>query len=271
MRILSPKIIILTLIVYCASPCLAEGLLPFQGYLSGVDGVVPDGVRTVSFKVYDAPIGGEVRWAGEVHRLTVNGGLVNTILGSKVSLEKVDFSVVRYLEITVDANQNGRIGPEDPPLLPRQAIVPSLFASQSLQARELGAGDGEAYDWSALFGLESAASGTIRPNAIRDDSITANKLSGGITAAQLAPGSALGNLAKGSVAREKLAASVITLDSLTLENLKQLKQQLREEGDPVGHGYVETSVAKWFESAKPIVLTNTAPQIDEGQEILKLT
>ena len=223
MRILTPKIVICAFIVRCASLCQGEGLLPFQGYLSGVDGVVPDGVRTVSFKVYDAPIGGEVRWAGEVHRLTVNGGLVNTILGSKVSLEKVDFSAVRYLEITVDADQNGQIGPEDPPLLPRQAILPSLFATRSVQSRRLEAGDGQAYDWSALFGLESPASGTIRPNAIRDDSISADKLSGGITAAQLAPGSALGNLAMGSVVREKLAASVITLDSLTLENLKQLK------------------------------------------------
>ena len=39
----------------------------------------------------------------------------------------------------------------------------------------------------------------------------------------------------------------------------------------MGHGYAETSAAKWFDSAKTIVLALTAPRIDEGQEILKLT
>src|SRR5688572_2598665 len=59
-------------------------LLPFQGRLTDASGNgLADGAKVVEFKMYDAPTGGSVKWAGEVHKLSVNGGLVNTMLGSK--------------------------------------------------------------------------------------------------------------------------------------------------------------------------------------------
>src|SRR5260221_12003927 len=122
-------------------------LLPFQGRLTDQSGVgVSDGVRLVQFKIYDAPVGGQAVWNGEVQKLTVNGGLISTLLGSKASLSSVDFNNALYLELTIDANNDNQITAADPPMLPRQAILPALFAKESADSRLL-----TGYDWTAIF------------------------------------------------------------------------------------------------------------------------
>src|SRR4029434_7032396 len=109
--------------------CASTHLLPFQGRLTDANGqAIPDGARVVQFKIYDAPVGGRAVWNGEVQKLSVNGGLVSTLLGSKADLSAVDFNRQIYLELTVDANGDGSITPADPPLLPRQSILPAVFA-----------------------------------------------------------------------------------------------------------------------------------------------
>src|SRR5829696_7984871 len=78
----------------------AARLLPFQGRLSDANGAaIPDGARVVQFKIYDAPVGGRAVWNGEVQKLTVNGGLVSTMLGTKASLSALDFNRDLYLEL----------------------------------------------------------------------------------------------------------------------------------------------------------------------------
>src|SRR5260221_14156513 len=123
-------ILIGSFILAAAEP--APKLLPFQGRLTDQSGVgVSDGVRLVQFKIYDAPVGGQAVWNGEVQKLTVNGGLISTLLGSKASLSSVDFNNALYLELTIDANNDNQITAADPPMLPRQAILPALFAKES--------------------------------------------------------------------------------------------------------------------------------------------
>src|SRR5206468_12666617 len=94
------------LLVLLASPLAADEalkLLPFQGRLTDQSGMpVSNGVRLVQFKIYDVPTGGSPVWAGELHRTTVNGGLVNVILGTKTPFATVIFERLLYLEITVD-------------------------------------------------------------------------------------------------------------------------------------------------------------------------
>ncbi len=117
-------------------------LLPFQGRLTDAAGAaIPDGPKVVEFKMYDAPTGGNLKnWAGEVHKLSVNGGLVNTMLGTKASLGSVDFSTLTYLQITADAQAtepgHDIIDAADPPLLPRQSVVPAVFAMEALSSRD---------------------------------------------------------------------------------------------------------------------------------------
>ncbi len=126
----------------------APKLLPFQGHLTNAEGEVVDGeAKIVQFKIYDAPVSGNAIWAGEVHKLSVNQGLVNTLLGTKTAFPDrygpgegtVMFSQPLYLEITVDAQEpgtdgHGEINAADPPLLPRQVILPAVHAKTADQA-----------------------------------------------------------------------------------------------------------------------------------------
>jgi microcystin-dependent protein len=147
-------------------------LLPFQGSLSDANGnPLPDGTKVVQFKIYDAPVGGQAVWNGEVQKLSVNRGLISTLLGTKADLAGVDFDQNLYLELTIDANDDEQITPTDPPLLPRQSIVPAVFAKESADSRLL-----DGYDWSALFGTENPADGALLDSKIRDGSISASKL-----------------------------------------------------------------------------------------------
>jgi len=163
-------------IVLCANIVLAASvlaqpspdLLPFQGRLSGANGqVVPDGAKLVQFRIYDAPVGGTAVWQGEVHKLSVNSGLVSTLLGSKATLRGIDFDRVLYLEITADANADDSITPADPPLLPRQVLLPTVFARESANSRKL-----EGYGWGDLL-----AGGSSNPST---GQIADSKLSPGI-------------------------------------------------------------------------------------------
>lgn len=154
----------------------ASRLLPFQGRLTDAQGnAIADGPRVVQFKIYDAPIGGQVMWNGEVQKLTVNAGLVSTLLGTKANFSGVDFNRDVYLELTVDSNNDGHITAADPPLLPRQSVIPTVFAVEAGNSRLLGN-----HDWSALFGVNDPVNGKLHGSKIQTNSITG---------AQIAPGS----------------------------------------------------------------------------------
>ena len=127
--------IVLHLIVQSGIARASDQLLPFQGHLTDATGQPLNGNRVVQFKLYNSPVGGNAVWAGEVHNMTVNNGLVNTMLGTKSSLNGVDFSLALYLEITVDANMDESINSADPPLLPRQIVPASLYSRKSGLAR----------------------------------------------------------------------------------------------------------------------------------------
>jgi hypothetical protein len=99
---------------------------------------------------------------------------VSTILGTKASLEGVDFNLGLYLELTIDANADGQISVADPPLLPRQSILPAVFAKESANSQLL-----DGYDWSPLFGNNNPADGTLLPSKIADSSLTSAKISDG--------------------------------------------------------------------------------------------
>ncbi len=170
-------------------------LLPFQGRLTDANGVpVADGAKVVQFKIYDAPTGGTAVWNGEVQKLTVNGGLVSTLLGSKADLSSVDFNEEVYLEITVDANADNQITAADPPLLPRQSILPAVFAVEAQRARTLDWMDGNGVvqgsaNWSVLFGPNTDPStGKINASKLADGSITSTQvLAGTLQGDRLAP------------------------------------------------------------------------------------
>lgn len=188
-----PTLTLIALLTATGPLQAAPPLLPFQGRLTDADGAaVPDGARVVQFKMYDAPVSGQTVWIGEVHKLTVNRGLVNTILGSKAGLDQVDFNEPVYLELTIDANGDDAIDLADPPLLPRQSILPAVFAYEAADSRLL-----DGFDWGALLEVDEKTpptrakmsgdrlvSGSVTSNQIALATITADRLAEGAVTAE---------------------------------------------------------------------------------------
>jgi len=126
-------IVCVFVIVSLKVPAQSARLLPFQGRLTDSAGnPVADGPYKIQFKIFDAPTGGDAKWDGEIHTATVNGGLVNVILGTKAPFgDSFTFSQILYLDITVDVNGDKVINESDPPMLPRQRIVPVIYSQEA--------------------------------------------------------------------------------------------------------------------------------------------
>ena len=155
-------------------------LLPFQGRLTDAGGnPIADGARLIQFQIWSDPTGGNLLWAGELHRATINGGLVNVVLGTKNALpeNQVDrpaqsfFQQPLYLQITLDANGDNAITAADPLLLPRQGILPVLFANEAANARALNGSD-----WTAVFGSSDPSKGFMSGERIRSGTVPEDRL-----------------------------------------------------------------------------------------------
>ena len=189
--------VVASLMPYVISSSHADSkLLPFQGRLTDASGAaITDGAKVVEFKMYDAPTGGNVKWAGEVHKLSVNGGLVNTMLGSKAGLGSVDFSTPSFLQITVDANADGQITAADPPLLPRQTVVPAVYAVVAGGLQYSAATGPASVTGSTLLDAggkikagEIAANNAITASQLASDSVESAEIKNeAVTLAKLAP------------------------------------------------------------------------------------
>ncbi len=257
-NVMKKLLILCAILSGSASLLQAEKLVPFQGYLTGADGnSLPDGARLVQFKLYDAPIGGTAVWPGEVHRLSVNGGLVNTVLGTKNGFDgggdadagSVDFGQTLYLEITVDSNGNEVIGPEDPPLLPRQILSPAVFAQEAAEANRLNG-----YDWSVVF-----ADGDPDPRKGRFD--------GGRLVADSVRGGAIVN---GEISPAKLVPMSIGLGNLTPELQNLILDRIPVQvGQVLGVAMVQRAdVITSSDTAIPF--SNSVPVNTQGKSILTL-
>ncbi len=157
--------------------------IPFQGHLarpSSADPAqyepVPAGRYDILFTLYAAPVGGESKvWGPERHaQVTVVNGLVNAMLGSVIGFQDAIaanpnfFARPLYVGLTIDADGNPNTA--DLELVPRQALLPAVYALGALRADRL---DGK--DWRDFF-VGTDDSGTFTPGAtkVRD----AEKLDG---------------------------------------------------------------------------------------------
>lgn len=195
--------------VFLRTSTAGPSLLPFQGRLTDAAGnAVSDGGRVVEFKMYDAPTGGSVKWAGEVHKLSVNGGLVNTMLGSKASLSAVDFAQPTFLQVTVDANNDGQITAADPPLLPRQSVVGSVFAAEAGNSRQLNGHPAAEYE--AVFDGANPATGLLNGARLKTGTVTGPALApGSVGASQIIPGAVgASQIADGTITAQDLSTSL---------------------------------------------------------------
>lgn len=210
-------------------------LLPFQGRLTDANGTpLADGAKVVQFKIYSAPTGGTIIWSGEVQKLTINGGLVSTLLGSKADLFAVDFNNALYLEITVDANSDSQITAADPPLLPRQSVLPAVFAVETATMSIVDGGGKRvgAAGWGALVtnATDSDTSnwringGKLADNSVGNSQIALATITGDrlvantVTGSQIAPLTVgVGQLADNAVTNSKLADGSVTAAKLSTD------------------------------------------------------
>jgi len=236
----------------------ASRVLPFQGQLKDAQGnPVPDGAKVVQFKIYDAPVGGQAFWNGEVQKLIVNSGLVSTLLGTKANLAAVDFNRDLYLELTIDANNDSQITAADPPLLPRQSILPTVFAIEASDSRKLA---GE--DWSALFGTNSPA-GALLPTKIADGSLPGAKLAPrSITTTQIASNAiTAGLLANGVISSNQIATAGIAGVNIAEASISHGKLAPRRISADAPEG------GWWPSAARPYLRTLPNQSEDSGPAI----
>jgi microcystin-dependent protein len=229
-------------------------LIPFQGHLArpmATDPTqfepVPAGRYDVLFTLYAAPVGGESKvWGPERHsQLTVVNGLVNAILGSvigfrdPVAANPNFFARPLYVGITVDADGNPNTA--DLELVPRQALLPVVYAMGAMRSDRLDGSDWrdffvgtdtngtftagatkardaaklDGYNWGQVFGGNGYPTNTILSDRIADHSISAQKIiAQTITAAELAPATITSNqIAPKSITEANLASS-LTINSI---------------------------------------------------------
>ena len=183
----------LATLVVCAAD--SQRLIPFQGRLTNQQGVpYTEGRYTIVFNLYDTPVGGTALWTERHESVGLINGMVNVFLGSITDLSGQDFSKMRYLGITIDADGNANT--PDPEMVPRQMIIPAFYAKDSEKLQ--GA------DWSAILangstdprtgyiaGARLAEKG-IATDKLADNGVTTEKIKdGNVTSAKIASQSIL--------------------------------------------------------------------------------
>ena len=211
-----PLLAVLALVALSAVADEVPKLLPFQAKLTDAQGAaVTNGVRLIQFRLYPVPVAGTPVWAGEIHRTTVNGGLVNVLLGMRTPFTGVDFNQQLYLEMTVDVDGDNAITASDPPMLPRQIVMPAVFAKEAATARDSTKLAGA--DWSALLttGNDPRADGAF---------VKTTKLQPGTFGTALLTDAAITTpkIADAAVTDAKLAAQSVALANLKQEIINQL-------------------------------------------------
>jgi len=96
-------------------------LISFQGRITDSTGVLPESDYLLTFRIYDAAVGGTVLWSSGAQLKHVSNGLFTHQLGSAVPLpvDLFDSDSVRYLGVQVEA---------DPELTPRTQMISTPYA-----------------------------------------------------------------------------------------------------------------------------------------------
>lgn len=194
---------LLAITTIIASAADSQRLIPFQGRLTNQAGEpYTEGLYTVVFNLYDAPVGGTALWTERHESVGLVNGMVNVFLGSIVDLSGQDFTKTRYLGITIDADGNANTA--DPEMVPRQMIIPAFFSKDS--EKLLGA------DWSAILaaGSTDPRTGYIAGARIAEKTITTDKVAdAGVTTAKIKDANVTSaKIAEGAINPSHLSAAM---------------------------------------------------------------
>jgi hypothetical protein len=183
----------LALLVLTVCGALAQTITPvpslmnFQGRLARPDGTpVADGTYTLTFRIYDAPMEGSLRWE-EQSSISVRNGVAAALLGSITPLSDTIFNNTVWLEIQIGTAA---------PLMPRQRISAVAYA----------------------FKANTVPDNSITGAKIADGSLTPSDFLGGI----LTPGGAAGGDLTGSYPAPELAVKATSLAKVSSNILTAL-------------------------------------------------
>jgi len=122
----------------------------FQGRLATSSGnPIPDGVHTLTFRIYDAQVDGNVKWSEQIGSILTRNGVFSAVLGKTTPFTDTILNGNIWLEIQVDANT---------PLIPRQPLQSVAYALKA----------------------NTVPDGSITAAKIANGTITANKLAAGV-------------------------------------------------------------------------------------------
>ncbi len=128
----------------------------FQGFLTDDQKIPIEGIVSITFSIYDSPIGTLSLWTETHPSVPVDSGIVNVILGKINSLTTGILDGQRYFGIKVNS---------DAEMLPRQEITSVPYAVMA----------------------NSVAAGSVKTESLSDNSVTTQKIdSNSITSSKIA-------------------------------------------------------------------------------------
>ncbi|MCM2374707.1 tail fiber domain-containing protein [Aporhodopirellula aestuarii] len=137
-------VLMLVSVCFCTMATAQESarLLPFQGHLTqpkmgspGKYEPVANGKYSILMSLYTEPTGGTRIWDESHKDVPVVNGLVNLIAGSIKPLPAGEvFGNVIFVGITID--EDGDPTTPDLEMVPRQQLIPALFAHSAFKAKE---------------------------------------------------------------------------------------------------------------------------------------
>ena len=145
MKALSKSIVIVAALFLITSPLFAEipHLISYQGKLGDKDGKPLTGSYNITFRIYDAETGGNLKWSEAHSGVVVNKGYFSLMLGSLTTLN-LPFDQPYWLTIQVGG---------DPEMTPRQRLASSGYAyrAESAKAADNGVPIGCIIMWSGAI------------------------------------------------------------------------------------------------------------------------
>lgn len=100
---------------------LTPPVINYQGMLRNIDGSLINDVFTMTFRLYDDPVGGSLLHEDEIANVNVRDSLFTVLLGDTTPLDPEIFKGAIYVGVKVE---------NDIEMVPRQRLAPAAFAVQ---------------------------------------------------------------------------------------------------------------------------------------------
>lgn len=146
-------------------------VLSYQGYLTDANSIPRHGTFIITFKLYDAPSGGNLLWSEVDKSVNIEKGFFATLLGSPTSFGTLSFDKQYYLSLTPQGESE---------ITPRIPLTSTAYS----------------------FNAVTVSDGAITNPKISDNAVTVTKLSdNSVTSSKIS---------NSTIAKEDLAVNVIS-------------------------------------------------------------